>query len=114
MLRACAEAGQARAAQSLSRMLRNGVEPSSFHFGNVISACARGGELRRVMMYMTRCSSATPARQEDVHDAPLRVRARTLNRALSLIQRLEVAPDVATYNVLSGATSRASLTSSTS
>ena len=106
VLRACAEAGQARAAQSLlSRMLRNGVEPSSFHFGNVISACARGGELRRVMMYMTQMQQRGLQPDKKTFTTCLSACAREnqLNRALSLIERmykLEVAPDVATYNVL--------------
>ena len=49
VLKGCAMAGQWRSAQSmLRRMQQSGLEPTAFHFGCVIDACSRGGEIGKV------------------------------------------------------------------
>ena len=52
-LKACALTGQSRAAQNLlQRMQRTGFEPESYHFGTVIDACGRAGDMGKVMWLM--------------------------------------------------------------
>ena len=81
VMKACAAGGQWRTAhQLIGRMERQGLEPNSFHYGCVIDACGRCGEVDKVMKLMMEMQSnprVTPPSRPNRRPCRVRVLSAT-------------------------------------